>query len=184
MHLYDFLTDQVQSRLKHEANLPEQDRFENILRYYKDRFMQSFEDKPANKITLNLKDDSEFLPVELKGDQDISRWFEVLFGIVQDEADHLTRIFEEVIDCYLLVIRGRHHTAVLKMYDILEKYKLLDDVWIGKVGLYFRCANLWPGAKPEELETYCHIPFNKRNLIKNQRFSISGMPVWYGGLVC
>lgn len=179
MHIYDFLTDEFQTGLKNHCRTIGSTRFEEVLDYYRQRFMQYLENNAGFSITST--EDSRYLSDSFKNDKDIQIWFETLLDILQSEQKLLARLFEEIIDCYYLFIRGRHHTAVLTMFDILEKYDMLNDAWKGCFGLFYRCANLWTGADENAEETYYHIPFNLRGKIKNQRFSVSGMPIWYGG---
>lgn len=181
MHIYDFLTDQTQQSIKKQVRSLGEDRFEHILDSYKQRFMQSFERVGGNRITLNSSDEPRLLADEFKSNTKIEKWFEKLLMLVLGEGPNLERIFDGVIDCYLLFVRGRRHTAVLTMYDILEKYEMLDEIWDGNLGLFFRCTVPWEGANLGEVNTYNHLPFNLRSKVKNQRFSVSGMPMWYGG---
>lgn len=181
MHIYDFLTDQRQRALKADARKISSDRFEDVLDSYRQRFLQSFENAPLNYVTLNTTDEPRLLPETFKGDKDIEKWFQQLHEIIKSEVKTFERLFEDIIDCYFLFIRGRHHTAVLNMFDILEKYDMLNEAWDGQFGLFYRCTSLWSGADENDPSTYYHIPFDLRFLIKNQRFSVSGMPIWYGG---
>jgi hypothetical protein len=186
MHIYDFLTDTTQFGLKAQAQRIAPERFEDTLETYRQRFLQSFENVEGNHVTLSNKDKSKFMPEALNGDPDVQKWMDELLGITKALRQQIGKMFEEIINCYYLFIRGRHHTAVMVMYDILEKYELLDEAPKEYFGLFYRCANLWPGANPADATTYYHVPFNLRSKIKNQRFSVSGMPVWYGAgsLMC
>ncbi len=179
MHIYDFFTEEIQVKLKDESRIKGGNRFEKVLKEYRRVFMQ-YLGFPTHNCQLTTSG-ADTLNTELQDNPEIRNWFKELLKIALQESTVINDIFTEVIDCYLLFVRGRHHTAVLKMYDVLEKYEMNDEAGDQNLGLYFRCVNLWEGADPQKEETYYHLPFSHRGLVKNQRFSVSGIPLWYGG---
>lgn len=184
MHIYDFITDAEQAIIKNSTQVVfNPDRFEDVLSHYQQRFFQSFENNPGDYVMLTASEQSKYLPSELANDQDVQNWMQELLKLFKRQIYELKKIMEEVIDCYYLFLRGRHHTAVLKMFDILERFDMTDIVEEELLGLFFRCAGVRTDANPgPDQETYYyHIPFNLRQHIKNQRFSVSGIPIWYGG---
>ena len=187
MHIYDFITDIEQANIKfmtQKAFNPE--RFEQVLDHYQQRFLQAFENSPDNRVTLNVTDKSKHLSENLQNDKDVQAWMNEFLGVFKSDLRLISKLMDDVIDCYYLFLRGRHHTAVLKMYDILERYEILDDSGEELLGLFFRCSAVRADASSSDESFYYHIPFNLRHLVKNQRFSVSGMPIWYGGasLIC
>jgi len=182
MHIYDFITDIEQNHLKivaQQAFNPE--RFEQVLDHYQQRFLQSFENAPGNGVTLNVTDKSKFLSDKLQEDKDVQAWMSGFLGVFRSDLTQIRKLLEDVIDCYYLFLRGRHHYAVMKMFDVLERYEILDDCDEELLGLFFRCSTVRKDANLSDESFYYHIPFNLRHLVKNQRFSFSGMPIWYGG---
>jgi len=182
MHIYDFITDIEQNHLKivaQQAFNPE--RFEQVLDHYQQRFLQSFENTSGNRVTLNITDKSRFLSNQLQEDIDVQAWMKEFLGVFKHDLPQIKKLMEDVIDCYYLFLRGRHHYAVMKMYDVLERYEILDDCDEELLGLFFRCSTVREHANLSDQSFYYHIPFNLRHLVKNQRFSFSGMPIWYGG---
>jgi hypothetical protein len=131
MHIYDFITDHMQAGIKTKIRSENHDRFENILESYHSYFIQGLMEDHDNQESLSSSSDSDLLPIYFKGDKGLEKWFDDFLQIVRSESPMLDRLFQEVIDCYYLFIRGRHHTSVLKMYDILESFELLDDrYWV------------------------------------------------------
>jgi hypothetical protein len=189
MHIYDFITDAEQAIIKQTTQVVfNPDRFEDVLSHYQQRFFQSFENNPGNAITLTATESSKYLPASLAGDADVQQWMTELLTVFKRQLPELRKIMDDVIDCYYLFLRGRQHTAVLKMFDVLERYEMTDTAMEELLGLFFRCTSIRAGANPgpDQEVYYYHIPFNLRHLIKNQRFSVSGIPIWYGGasLIC
>ncbi|GEM_PF-3250503 len=180
MHIYDFITDELQNQLKAEAQNNSSERFENVLNLYKDVFLNYFNSESSEIAISSKPENAKMLPNHLRENVPIQKWFSKFLSIAKSEVKVFRGIFEEVIDCYYLFIRGRHHTAVLKMYDVLERYEILNEADPANFSVFFRCIQPSFGD-PSKLETYFHIPFNLRNKVKNQRFSVSGMPLWYGG---
>src|SRR5690606_14454112 len=158
MHIYDFLTDQVQQNIKRQIRFSKEDRFEHVLDSYRKRFMQAFERAEGYYVTLNTTYEPKLLSNDCKENADIEKRLDNLLNLVLAETSILERIFNDVIDCYFLFIRGRKHTAVLAMYDILEKYEMLDEIWDGNLGLFFRCTVPWEGANLDQVNTYNHLP--------------------------
>jgi hypothetical protein len=180
MHIYDFITDEHQGHLKTTARNVSNDRFENVLERYRNLFINSFKEN-SNGGKLKATETSTYLSDYLSDDKNISEYFVQFLELVKNELPTLDKVMEDVIDCYYLFIRGRHHTAVLKMYDILERYDILDTASPANFNVFFRCVEYWPEADRNDEKTFYHLPFNLRNKVKNQRFSVSGMPLWYGG---
>lgn len=175
MHVYDFITDQEQHRIKTGSRSVNKDQpFEAVLSGYAQLFMQQFED-------LTIKDESKYLNEPLKGNADVQQWLEGLLHIIQADERNITQLFADLMGVYEVFISGKHQTAVSLLYYFLEKYDLLDNVYYEVLGCFFRGRDIEEGKDYKEESFYYHIPFNKRFLIKNQRFSFSGLPLLYAG---
>ncbi len=88
-----------------------------------------------------------------------------------------------MLEIYHVFIRGKQHNAVLRLHDLLDRHSLLDKVDWELLGGFFRCRwyNNETISQIDKSDFYNHIPFSKRYLIGNQRFSVSGIPLLYLG---
>lgn len=174
MHIYDFFTDTFQDELKRQSReIEASGRYEKILLRYKSQL--------ESIITSLDAIDSKYLDAELKENEFLQNWFIKLTGYVIGQKEVISRLMDDIYDCYLIFVRGKHHSAVIKMHDILEKYDLLDFAYQELLGGFFRIRK--PG-KDEDIfnENFnLHLPFSKRHLVSNQRFSFSGIPILYLG---
>ena len=90
----------------------------------------------------------------------------------------LDTFFKDLIEIYTLWISGEAYSAIEKLNKILKSHNLLkeEDFNIREY-LFFR------GRKNVSniLNKYdmFHIPYDKRYLVGNQRFSLSGFPLLY-----
>ena len=91
----------------------------------------------------------------------------------------INEFFDCIKDVYLDWINANPVEAINQFETILYNYQLLDcEKNIDKEQIYFKARN-----SNEVLTRWdmFHIPFNKRYLIGNQRYSLTGQPMLYIG---
>lgn len=102
----------------------------------------------------------------------------------EQEYHYLVTVRNKINDCWRNYLKGRMNTASAQMQNLLrypyQKHKCYMDMFANVQqypNVFYRGRE---DNKPlkEEKEFY-HIPFTKRYLIKNQRYSISGIPCLY-----
>jgi len=113
----------------------------------------------------------------------VNKWLEEYRQLFLNEVPVIKNILDEVFEIYHVFIRGKQHNAVLRMHDLLDRHNLLDKVDWELLGGFFRCRWFNNETKDQisQTEYYNHIPFSRRYLIGNQRFSVSGIPLLYLG---
>ncbi len=87
--------------------------------------------------------------------------------------------FEEIKNVYLKWINGRIKESIDELSILVKNYKLLNQTYKFDNRFFFRGRFSKKYLDTDEL---LHIPFDKRYLISNQRYSISGQPLIYLGL--
>lgn len=136
------------------------DRFEHTLEAYKRLFISGF-----------MKEKNEELCAAHKK---YANYLDVLNNI---EEDNLNKEFNVFINAYVDWINNDTQKAVKVIEEYLKEKHLLDEIDI-KNRLMFRAR------KYENVLSHWdmfHIPFNKRYLIGNQRYSLIGRPMLYLG---
>ncbi len=93
-------------------------------------------------------------------------------------------VFDEVIDLYTSFIKQNHIVAYAKLARFINSripYRPVDNTY-GFCKPLFRVIpkpdDSW-NYNPLDENSYYHIPFSKRHIVGNQRFSISGLPMCY-----
>ena len=173
MNIYDFITDKFQYDLKEQAS-KKNTRFENTLSDYKELFFLYLKKCRNN-------DTSQYLSKTLKGNCSVTEWLNCFNSAIQSEYPAIESLFDEIIYGYSLFLKNKHYLAVLKYQDILDKYQLLEEYHRRELSLFYRGFWKSKDRKTSDKNEYFHIPFNKRSLVKNQRFSFSGIPLLYLG---
>jgi len=179
MHIYDFITDEFQYELKEKSRQrPNRLSFERSLAYYIELFLAKL--TPDSLVSTG---DSKYLHPELSARPEVSRWLQEYRQLFLNEGPIIKNILDETLEIYRVFIRGKQHNAVLRLHDLLDRHNLLDKVEWELLGGFFRCRWFSEDTKNQttESEYYNHIPFDKRYLVGNQRFSVSGIPLLYLG---
>lgn len=163
--LKEFLHDSYQSRLRLFAQ-GKSERYEDSIQNY------------ARIFTAHLslvKKESEQCKV-CKNSWECSIVRAVLAEIEEKEIDVF---FDQIKEIYIYWIDSKIEMALQKFKNVLEDKQLLDfERKINKSDIFFK------GRKSKEVLTkwdMFHIPFNKRHLIENQRYSLTGQPMLYIG---
>lgn len=134
------------------------DGFEFTLEFYKKVFIREFE----NSIKSDVCDKHKDIMVSFK-EEDIKK--------------EVISIFEHFQKAYLLWINNDTIKANNTVSKVFKKYNLFNSIKINNLLMYrARKSNI----RLSRLEMF-HIPFNKRYLIENQRYSLVGRPMLYLG---
>ncbi len=173
MNIYDFITDEEQFRLKSQSS-NNIERFENILENYKNLFFRELANCQNNPLPTRLNQN-------LVQNQSILDWLSCFNNAIQQDIDNLKALFDDIIYGYKLFLKGKHYFSCLHYQDILEKYGILIDEDLDKLGLFYR--GFWKSKNRDSNDKmqYFHIPYGMRQLVGNQRFSFSGIPLIYLG---
>ncbi|MDN3706664.1 hypothetical protein QW060_05910 [Myroides ceti] len=176
MHdLNEFLSDSFQYKLKEIASSGSRNRFENTLQNYFDIFFDEF-----NKIQSSHTVDC-FKTITSSTKPSLYDWMDGAYEGLLSEINTFKDIFKDLMYSYQLFIRGKHYQATLHIFDVIEKYEMTDVINPGELGLYYKGRFIRSGDVTTNDSYYYHIPFDKRFLIGNQRFSYSGQPILYVG---
>lgn len=99
--------------------------------------------------------------------------------IAEIQEEDIRYFFDELKAIFLDWIDARSIQAISRFESLLDKYDMMGfHREIKEFDIFFK------GRETDEVLTswdMFHIPFNKRYLIKNQRFSLTGQPVVYIG---
>lgn len=160
MCIFCFLDNLHQNNLRKEIQL-RSDRFEHTLTKYKFAYIEKFYfslDKDLCKIHNSSTNTA------LKN------------NLSKIKRNDLSDFFDRLISCYLDCIDSQLSEAQKTLRSTLKKYKILD--------LYKNLNSeiLFRGRPSENFLSHWdmfHIPFNRRFLISNQRYSLVGQPLLY-----
>jgi hypothetical protein len=170
-----FLSDEFQYKLKATASKNSSNRFENALQNYFNLFFDELSKIQPAKTVDSLKSIISSTKPQLY------EWIDCVYNGLQADIDLYKDLFKDLIYSYQLFIRGKHYQATLHIFDVLEKYNMTDVIEPSELGLYYKGRTIRSGDITNNHEYYYHIPFDKRFLIGNQRFSYSGQPILYIG---
>lgn len=163
--LFCFLSSHYQKKIMKLSQLQEE-KFEDILKRYSNKFISD--------LFIILKN-----PL-CKKHENILYGQEIILNLKKKKnlRSSLKTFFEDLIDIYVLWISGEAYHAIENLNNIFNNSLSNEDIKfeIGKK-LFFR------GRKNINniLNKYdmFHIPYDKRYLVRNQRFSLSGFPLLY-----
>ena len=174
MNIYDFITDQEQYKLKYLATQGN-DRFEDVLEEYKNIFFREL------RICFQNNTAPIHLSQPLLQNQSINNWLNCFSQTISQEIDVIESLFQDIIDGYKLFLNGKHYLATLNYQNLLEQYDIIIDENLDRLGLFYRGFWKSPNRNINDHLQYFHIPYSMRQLVANQRFSFSGIPLIYLG---
>lgn len=154
-----FLKDNYQYRLRKSAML-RSDRMEHTIDRYKYEFIDQF---VKNKNNL----------CELHNNEKNRKIDKILMTI---NSKSIFEFFSMLREVYIYWIDAQICNSIDKLNKLLTIYNLLDCE--NKI----QATTLFRGRKSKEFISHWdmfHIPFNKRYLIQNQRYSLTGQPILY-----
>lgn len=159
MCLICFLEDAYQYKLRKSAQL-KTDRFEHSLIEYKLLFIEHFL-MNKNSICDNHKTDNNN---------------KIRAAVNTIDIKEIDSFFDRLHHCYLSWINSKPVDAINDIEKLFENYKFLNDEELLPNITFFR------GRRSKDFISHWdmfHIPFNKRYLIGNQRYSLVGQPLLY-----
>lgn len=161
--IFCFLTSERQKQLRKIAQL-QADKFEDILEKYKEIFIRNFSISKSKKICNKH--------LSILNSYDINK------NIKNITEDEIESFFNKIIEIYTKWISGEAYTSIEKLKTLMSSYSLLEEEELSITDKVF-----YRGRKAEERILNCydmfHIPYDKRYLVGNQRFSLSGYPLLY-----
>lgn len=163
-NIEEFLYDSEQAKLRKLAQL-QNERFENTLDSYKELFIANFFSvlkTPLDKELIKYKQLEQ-----IKGH---------LLGITKVEIEE---IFSKLKNIYLKWLQSDSVSAVNEFKEILISYNLTGYKRDISNEVLFR--GRWKNSVPFNKYDMFHIPYDKRFLIDNQRYSLPGIPFLYLG---
>ena len=171
--IYCFLKDQNQYKLKKESREIGKFRFEEDLKRYKENFINGLSKIECCEICSENHDFMER--------NDVRDFLEELRKDIQSRTEFVERIFNNIINIYMEFISRNHENAYHKLVDFLKVYSTnyTSVNTIQFVKPMFRIRERNNVYDEAAIEEYFHIPFSKRYLVGNQRFSMTGHPMSY-----
>lgn len=159
MCIFCFLDKQNQKNLRERAQLST-DRFEHSLLFYKKIYMNGY----TNCIDEPLCSTHE----RLKKQYD---------NLKQVDISLIDKVFEIFEMAYIDWINNNSKQSIDSIANFLDENKLFKKVSLSNKLMY---RARFSDARLSHWDMF-HIPFNKRFLIKNQRYSLVGRPMLYLG---
>lgn len=161
---------------KHQNILKKQcfgiNRFEDKLLKYKQLFISEIN---------NLQSISKCNCKYKNTDTRYVQWTDSFLKEVKNNSNIIENTFDDLINIYKSYISESIKVSIDKTWDFLIKKDLLNETEDGfSYSTLFYRARIDNGSfDKNDINNFFHIPFTKRNLIGNQRFSISGQPMIY-----
>lgn len=169
-----FISDSFQSELKQKAQEESGGRFENALSKYSELFFDELR-------RLKSSHDIDILDNKFKNKADLYECSNLAYDDIKRNINTYKKLFDALLYTYKLFLKGKHFQATLHLFDILEEYKIADSIDPKELGLFYKGRKVEDREDTSLQDFYYHIPYNKRHLISNQRFSVSGQPILYLG---
>lgn len=148
------------------------DRFEYKLLKYKQLFINGVNElQSVSKCNCDYKNtDVEYV-----------KWTDDFLKEMQNSSIVIESTFNELIDIYTSYISKNIKVATDSIWKFLIENDLLDESEGGFTysTLFYRARKDDYTFDKKDIKNFFHIPFTKRELIGNQRFSISGQPMLY-----
>ncbi|HSQ89385.1 hypothetical protein [Romboutsia sp.] len=166
--LVDFLSDIYQKRLRRMSQ-SQADNYEEALDLYKEIFISQL--RCAIKYSKECKD------CKLKCSIGCNKLRELLESITDEEIYSFFKVIKEI---YILWIDAKWSESLRKFTEFMEHYNILEDLEAADI----KNSILFRGRVSKSILTpwdMYHIPFNKRYLVSNQRYSLTGQPMIYLG---
>lgn len=163
-----FLSDEFQDQLRTTARSTT-DRFEQALEQYENSFIEEFRDLSDAP---SCDKHRHVAPETLE-------WCKALHRCVATIAD-VPQWFESIRAAYIAWVSGKFGQALAGLESSIKQRGLFGNESNGANHIF--CIRGRVSKDPLKKEDLYHIPFNKRFLIRNQRFSITGLPLLYLGL--
>lgn len=161
MCIFCFLDNYKQSQIRNGIQF-RTDRFEHALNKYNYRFLSKLQSYKSNPELCSKYDTSENLILR-----------DYILSITESE---LNDFFQKLQSIYISWIDSKPLEAITSMKNLLKEHNILSLTTSINDKIYFR------GRVSTEFISHWdmfHIPFNRRFLIGNQRYSLIGQPLLY-----
>ena len=149
------------------------ERFELKLKKYKEEFINGIRqmDSLSNCSCVSTYSHDEMVS-----------WTDAFLNSLKGAESEVKNAFDSIISIYGDFIGKSQKVATDRLWSYLKNQGLLTQTEnpITYTKLLFR-ARLKGGFDERDIKQYFHIPFSKRHLVGNQRFSVSGQPMLYFG---
>jgi hypothetical protein len=149
------------------------DRFEHKLVKYKEIFINEVQkmDSLSNCSCYHTYNQPEMI-----------NWTDSFLNTLYNSRYQIYSAFDNIVAIYECLISKSQKTATEDLWLFLKNQRLLaqPENPIAYSKLLFR-ARKNDGFDKQDIKQYFHIPFSKRHLVGNQRFSVSGQPMLYFG---
>lgn len=163
-----FLDDQFQERLRNFSH-SSSEKFETTIKNYQNSFFNEL------KFICEIDECTNHKNLQPGTKSHVKKYFDN----IHKNLGVFAASFNKLSDVYNEWIMGKNKEAENILFKYLKENCLLDFTHEVNNSILFR--GRW-SKNPLNSEDMFHIPFNKRYLIGNQRYSISGQPVLYFGL--
>lgn len=154
-----FLKDNYQYNLR-KSSMLRSDRMEHTLDKYKYTFIDVFKNNLNRFCTLHNNE------INIK----------INNILTEIDKQNIINFFDTLRKVYMAWINSQISKSIELLQQLLKKYKILYSRSITQSDILFR------GRKSKDFISHWdmfHIPFNKRYLIENQRYSLTGQPILY-----
>lgn len=160
----EFLHDSYQERLRNLAQV-QSETYEEALEKYRDSFVAEIMLIRQGNKTISEKDINE-------------KSRHLLEFIREINIEEVEGFFNEIIEIYIQWIDSKGQLAMENFEELLENMKFEDFKYDLSNNVLFRGRYSQSILTPWDM---FHIPFNRRYLIGNQRYSLTGQPLLYLG---
>lgn len=164
-----FIDDNYQKQLKGKCFGIK--RFENKLIKYKELYINDFKKLVSiSQCSCNYQNSNP----------DYIRWTDFFLQNMQDNIGEIEKTFDELTEIYLSYISKSNKVAIDKIWSFLINNSLLSDSQgaLAYTRLLFR-ARPKGTFNSSDINELFHIPFDLRERVSSQRFSIAGQPMLY-----
>lgn len=172
-----FFDNEYQTKLKEQV--VSTDGFEYTLRNYRDVFLKDIVKLDNINLSCNCKECSTCFacnPISNK----FESYMNDLCEDIKTKTELIHNLFDEIIDIYISALSISRSTAMKKLDDYLSNrcagFITQDPFFFSTPFFRVRKTDKYDGSDIHEL---FHVPFNKRQSICNQRFSLTGVPLLY-----
>ncbi|MGL5353360.1 MAG: hypothetical protein ACRDA5_08530, partial [Clostridium sp.] len=160
----EFLHDSYQERLRNLAQV-QSETYEQALEKYRDSFIAEI---------ILIRQGSKLI-----SDKNINKKSIQLINFIREiNIDEVVTLFNSIIEIYEQWIDSKGQNAMKKFEELLERIEFEDFKYDLRNNVLFRGRYSQSILTPWDM---FHIPFNKRYLIGNQRYSLTGQPLLYLG---
>lgn len=162
--LIEFLSDEYQNKLRSISH-NYSERFEDVIDSYGKLFVlhKKLCTKKCHDRTCRYKDMC-------------AEYYAILKSIKNKEIEDF---FSDIRTCYINWIDAKPEHSLTRLNTLMTTYKMFDfSVYLDKNITYFKGRRSVDALSRYDM---FHVPFNKRYLISNQRYSLTGQPIVYIG---